>query len=310
MGSTTSKTGRDSTPHIDHEILRLGRELGSKDAQGHTCEQCNSFTRMKPFRRPTKRWDFSWQADFFELETTEKGVHDLAASGCNFWAMIRDQLAYIGLVQEAVAKPEPNKVSFNRDKDNIDFRSDEFYTDLAESLGGHREEEFWRLHHQRGVVWSVKPFEFMVPIKADSVLICMGYTSYTQYTLMTDYSTITVDVGFIVPEKPARIISHPGRTRAVDGPCNLISSTRFLALKLPGMYSSLWYLVRGYAETINWRRSCWCHEKTLRWPDQLDARRPIHDGADQAMVEEVRGRTWLWNQPSAEPNAVHGSRRV
>ncbi|KAK6209475.1 tol protein [Colletotrichum tabaci] len=74
----------------------------------------------------------------------------MAASGCTFWSVIKDQIVYRQL--ERKVKQETKKVPFNHEKHGGEW-SNEHYQDLAASLGGLEGREFLRLRHNQGVNW-------------------------------------------------------------------------------------------------------------------------------------------------------------
>lgn len=173
MELTTKGTGHGAASLIDHEILRLKRELGSDDVKGHSCEHCNKF-RIKPLVDPYWDWKQNIQYKFSEIDTTGRKVRQLGETGCDFWIMIRDQLIYIGL--EATIKKRKTKISLGS-KIHHDHCLDEYWQYIAVSLGRKDEEEFCRLYRQRGVSWSVSAGAIIeVPVtETDFVRIKLGY---------------------------------------------------------------------------------------------------------------------------------------
>ncbi|CCF37500.1 hypothetical protein CH063_08815 [Colletotrichum higginsianum] len=74
----------------------------------------------------------------------------MAASGCAFWSMIRERIAYLQLKEKV--EQETERVSFDSEKHGFRL-SDKHYQDLAVSLGGLEGREFLRLHHNPDVDW-------------------------------------------------------------------------------------------------------------------------------------------------------------
>lgn len=231
MEATPSERGHDGASRIDYEILRLKHEIGFEDARGHSCEQCKGLKIKPPLESDATRKQLT-EYKFFEIHTTGRKIRALAETGCDFWIMIRDQLTYIDL--EAMVEQQHNKVTLDSKK-RSEARTDESYRVLAKSLGVNEEQEFWRLRRQRGASWTFDTFEPTMGVRvteADFVLISMGYSYFYD-------KPITVLLELIVPQKPTQTIpdTFPRRT---DGGLQLVKYwTMFLALRLPGMYSSL-----------------------------------------------------------------------
>lgn len=79
----------DAASRLDQEILRLRRELVRNDTKGHSCAQCNHIS-VGPFHKPTiEELDGSL---LFQIDTTVTEMRELAASGCDFWTVLSDQL--------------------------------------------------------------------------------------------------------------------------------------------------------------------------------------------------------------------------
>ncbi|KAL0941935.1 het domain containing protein [Colletotrichum truncatum] len=129
---------------INEEILSLKKEAVSEDAKGHSCNYC------KPFKfRPWAAFDTDWEHVGGDREsavdTTEKQVRNMAASGCDFWAMINDQITYLELKERAERRRGSDRYSLNW--------SERRYEKLVTSLGQRVAAEFWRLHRNRAVAW-------------------------------------------------------------------------------------------------------------------------------------------------------------
>ncbi|TQN64874.1 hypothetical protein CSHISOI_10541 [Colletotrichum shisoi] len=118
----------DAAEEIKWEILRLKNEAVSDDTKGHSCEHCQVFTiRLRPVE-----------------------VFNMAASGCAFWSMIGERIAYLQLKEKV--EQETERVSFDSEKHGSRL-SNKHYQDLAVSLGGLEGREFLRLHHNPNVDW-------------------------------------------------------------------------------------------------------------------------------------------------------------
>ncbi|KAK7960537.1 hypothetical protein PG996_011182 [Apiospora saccharicola] len=180
---------------IDLEILRLKRELASEDFQGHSCEKCKDLRIRSPLTPEVHRDD---GPNFFHIDTTGKEIHDdFATSGCMFWVMIRDQLAYVNLDAELAQERESGTRQLRR----------------------------------RGVTWfyaedSNRDVEYAVN-RPDFVRVSMVHNddggAGSRY--------ITVKVEMVAPRKPIETLRNPSRGDEIR--LDACWST-FLALALPG----------------------------------------------------------------------------
>ncbi|KAF2441905.1 HET-domain-containing protein [Karstenula rhodostoma CBS 690.94] len=190
---------------VDQEIQRLKREVVRDDIQGHSCAQCNHI-RLKAIPEAGIRLDEGKQElTSFQLDTTVAETHALAASGCEFWAMVSDKLKLIDL--EEKIKEQRDTVAFDSRK-HRSWWSDEHWNDLAASLGGVMEKEFQHLRNGP-VGWGFSAganyeMEFAVTHK-DFVRVIIRYRSLNDFK---DRS-VSVDVVLILPVRPATTVLYP-----------------------------------------------------------------------------------------------------
>ncbi|KAK8006997.1 hypothetical protein PG989_000987 [Apiospora arundinis] len=226
VGNVIKVRSEAISSEVDPEILRLKRQLVADDVQGHSCDQCKQFMVKPP---PSKRLPLGEKCEFFRIDTTEKEVREaFAAQGCRLWAMIRDQLAYVRL--ESKVKQEDKKVEFDHERHER-YGSDKHFADLAASMGGSEEKEFWHLRRNRGVFWGFASnangaIEFAVN-SPDFVRVIMGYSSTNDFT----NDAVTVDVRIVMARQPAESLYEPYRGDEI-----WLDEywTQFLVLALPG----------------------------------------------------------------------------
>ncbi|KAK8013386.1 hypothetical protein PG991_008979 [Apiospora marii] len=196
LGTAIVEASSGITPsEIDLEIRRLKRELAAEDFQGHSCEKCADLRIRPPLTPEAHR---SNGPPFFHIDTTGKEIHeDFAASGCMFWVMIRDQLAYVNLGAESAQERESGTRQLRR----------------------------------RGVTWfyaedSNRAIEYAVN-RPDFVRVSMVHKddggSGSRY--------VTVKVEMVAPRRPIEALRNPSRGDEIR--LDACWST-FLALALPG----------------------------------------------------------------------------
>ncbi|KAF2648847.1 HET-domain-containing protein [Lophiostoma macrostomum CBS 122681] len=193
------------TSHVEEEILRLKRKLVRDDAQGHSCEQCRHITlKLIPLPATGLKRE---REHSFRLDTTVAEVRDLAASGCNLWAMIRDKLALLEL--EEKVQGERGNVKFDSTKYER-WWSDAHYKDLAASVGGDVEREFWHLR-KSPVFWGFSAgagyeMDFSVT-QEEFVRVIIRYSSLNGFK----GSSVSAEVVLIVPARPVSKVLSPDR---------------------------------------------------------------------------------------------------
>ncbi|OBR14131.1 HET domain-containing protein [Colletotrichum higginsianum IMI 349063] len=144
---TAHRVPHDAAEEIKWEILRLKNKAVSDDTKGHSCEHCRIFIIRL---RPVVNHSSEHGGKTLQFDTTDQEVFSMAASGCAFWSMIRERIAYLQLKEKV--EQETERVSFDSEKHGFRL-SDKHYQDLAVSLGGLEGREFLRLHHNPDVDW-------------------------------------------------------------------------------------------------------------------------------------------------------------
>ncbi|KAI0134348.1 heterokaryon incompatibility protein-domain-containing protein [Xylariales sp. AK1849] len=232
MEVIAGKTDSATASRIDQEIVRLKREVVRDDTQGHSCEQCKHLT-LKPIPEPMTCYiDEVRDADLIRFDTTATEVRGLAASGCNFWVMIRDKLALIDL--DEVVKDECENVTYDRKKYGS-WWSDEHYRDLAASHGGDVEKEFLRLR-ESPIGWGYLPeadwYEIEYPVtQKEFVRVIIRYEALSR---IKDRS-VSIEVVLVLPERLVRTSIYPGDSE----PTTTIFWTTLRALTSPGNFANI-----------------------------------------------------------------------
>lgn len=233
---------RTTPAEIDLEILRLKRELAAQDFQGHSCEKCEDLKIKSPLTPEAEARRDDGPA-CFHIDTTGKEIHeDFAASGCMFWVMIRDQLAYVNLDADSAQERESGTRQLRR----------------------------------RGVTWfyaedSNRDIEYAVT-RPDFVRVSMVHNTPDDESYGSRY--VTVKVEMVAPRRPIEAVANPSRGDEIR--LDTCWST-FLALSLPGMYILNTYTLKWLVPVVNDSAQGDFEDATQRWasaPINLDPESP------------------------------------
>jgi hypothetical protein len=236
---------------LNQEIVRLKREVIRDDTQGHSCEQCQHIT-LKPIPKPMTGFGVQKGETSFLLDTTKAEVRGIAASGCNFWGMIWNQLALID--QEEKVKAERDKVSFDLKKYGS-WWSDAHYKDLAASLGGDLQKELWHLRSSH-VSWGFSAGgEMDFPVtQQEFVRVLIRYSSLNDFK----NESVSIEVVLVLPARPVSTILFPHRG---DLELQMVTYwTRLWVLSSPGEHRSPYGLRRVCPEICS-RHPCGLHKR-------------------------------------------------
>ena len=181
---------------IDQDILRLKREVVRDDAKGHSCEKCEHIT-LRRIPEPNKGLGTDDQPSYL-WDTTVAEIGSLAASRCNFWGTIWNQLELIDL--EEIVQKEQEKVRFEVDKHGS-WWSDDHYKDLAASLGGDLEKKFWQLRRSPvswGFTLGTMPQMHFAVTREDFVRVIIKYTTLNDF----EDANVSAEVVLNLPTRP------------------------------------------------------------------------------------------------------------